>query len=865
MFMILSSSAMFPLMIMVVLYSSELLWREKLNNVWQYAQTTSTKPFLKVVGKSLVMLLIIELFMLILFVCAVALQLFLSDEKSGYNFDWSVYLQGFFVYTAVKLWMIANFTLLLQIITRQRFVAMALAIGVPMAWKFIPWIKELIFFGALPNMQYSILNGWALNQSAWFVYFAMWLPLLLACWLVAGWMWPNQQLDGVKAYLQQFSQGFKRQGVIFVIPVLLFSFLAFNNYQNEKAFDKHLSGDDITDIRVAYENNYSQFDALPVPNMTHWAAQVDSYPEEHYWQSEGEITLINNQDEAMTEFYMYWTDPLMQVEFTLDGATVNRDFNSKYGQDALAHISFDRLLEAGESRILKFNIINQQSKNSFTGDASFYQTGAFLNSTQFLPSFGISTGMYLRDNEVREEEGLKPRKETPSSKDPEAALKHFAGNNDHVSSEFTISVPDTQTALAPGELINSETKGGRNYFTYQENAKILPFMNISAGEYQIKTDVWSGPQGKQVQLDIYHNEKHDKNIETMMAAMHESLDYYSAEFGEYTLPYLRILEFPYATFAQSFSGTIPFSENMGFVADSRDEKGLDYAFYVTAHEIAHQWFGHQIIMANAKGNKAIMESLAEYAAIKLLEHQRGILHMQRLLKYDQETYLLARTTTKFEETLSTSTTQSHVYYEKGAVMFSMLAFIIGEDNFNQALRDLKADFTNADGSPKKGVYAVVDDLKKALLNNVKKEDKQYKKMVREVFSQRLIFDLQMQQVETTQLENGDWQIDMTLLAKKYFADDRGEETEKTFNYPIEIGFFSQHPKDVANNSPDSDFIIDMQRVELSIDKESDKESDKEWEPTQLSLIVSEKPKYVAIDPWYRFIDKDLTNNYKSVP
>lgn len=54
-----------------------------------------------------------------------------------------------------------------------------------------------------------------------------------------------------------------------------------------------------------------------------------------------------------------------------------------------------------------------------------------------------------------------------------------------------------------------------------------------------------------------------------------------------------ILEFPgYADFAQAFPNTIPYSETLGFVADLRGDS-LDYVFYTTAHEVAHQWWGHQ--------------------------------------------------------------------------------------------------------------------------------------------------------------------------------------------------------------------------------------------------------------------------------
>ena len=106
----------------------------------------------------------------------------------------------------------------------------------------------------------------------------------------------------------------------------------------------------------------------------------------------------------------------------------------------------------------------------------------------------------------------------------------------------------------------------------------------------------------------------------MMMAMKASLDYYSTSFSPYQYEQLRIMEFPrYAQFAQSFPGTVPFSESIGFVLDIDDETDVDMAFYVTAHEIAHQWFAMQVEAANVKGQYFILETLSQYAAMMVLK------------------------------------------------------------------------------------------------------------------------------------------------------------------------------------------------------------------------------------------------------
>ena len=49
------------------------------------------------------------------------------------------------------------------------------------------------------------------------------------------------------------------------------------------------------------------------------------------------------------------------------------------------------------------------------------------------------------------------------------------------------------------------------------------------------------------------------------------------------------------------------SEAVGFVADLTSGEGIDYVTYVTAHELAHQWWAHQVIGAQMQGGTLFTE------------------------------------------------------------------------------------------------------------------------------------------------------------------------------------------------------------------------------------------------------------------
>ncbi len=101
----------------------------------------------------------------------------------------------------------------------------------------------------------------------------------------------------------------------------------------------------------------------------------------------------------------------------------------------------------------------------------------------------------------------------------------------------------------------------------------------------------------------------------MIKAMKASLALFSEQFSPFQFHQARILEFPsYATFAQSFANTIPYSESIGFLLRLDSPDKIDVTTYVTAHEIAHQWWGHQVVSSAQQGASMLIESFAEYCA-----------------------------------------------------------------------------------------------------------------------------------------------------------------------------------------------------------------------------------------------------------
>lgn len=214
-------------------------------------------------------------------------------------------------------------------------------------------------------------------------------------------------------------------------------------------------------------------------------------------------------------------------------------------------------------------------------------------------------------------------------------------------------------------------------------------------------------------LEIYRHQNHTYNLDRMLHGMKASLDYFSANFSPYQYQQLRIMESPrYADFAQSLPNVIPFSEAMGFVLDIDDEKDVDMAFYITAHEIAHQWFGMQIEAANVKGQNFVLETLAQYGAIMDLQKEFSEEKVHQFLDFQKERYLTESKKAIAEPTLALVENEDYVFYYKGVIAMYELQKLIGEEQVNKALRQFIEDWRSYSGEIKSTTnrYATSKDL-----------------------------------------------------------------------------------------------------------------------------------------------------------
>ena len=271
----------------------------------------------------------------------------------------------------------------------------------------------------------------------------------------------------------------------------------------------------------------------------------------------------------------------------------------------------------------------------------------------------------------------------------------------------------------------------------------------------------------------------------MIAGAQAALEFDSAHFGAYPHRSLRFVETPlYQSYARSFPMTIPFSESLGFVSDLRDPDAVDHVFYVTAHEVSHQWWGDQAIAANVQGSGLITESLAEYSALMAVEHRFGAAAGKRILRFDLDEYLRLRGADHVGESpLMRDEGQPYLVYRKGSLALYRLKQELGEEAVDRALARF-IDGARGQHAP----YVTSLDLIAALRAEAP-ADKQA--LITDLFERIVVYDNRVLDASARRRTDGQWDVTVRLSLAKLRANAQGVESPTAYDEPIDVALFAR--------------------------------------------------------------------------
>jgi hypothetical protein len=535
--------------------------------------------------------------------------------------------------------------------------------------------------------------------------------------------------------------------------------------------------------------------------------------------------------------YLNDAGPDFQTQVQIDGARLKQD-----DQRLQYRIyEFDPPMQPGEQRHFRFTVTREpRGFENTVSVLQVVQNGTFFNNAAVSPQIGYQPQRELDNRNKRKKFGLKEKDLMPALErncTADCMDTYLSNNSDWVNEESVISTSPGQIAVAPGSLERQWTENGRCYFKYKLDHFADNFYAFLSADYEVARKESNG-----IKIEVYYLKEQPWNVPKMLRSVEKSFEYYTKNFGPYAPKQARIIEFPrIERFAQAFPGTMPYSESIGFIANLKDPEDIDMVYYVVAHEMGHQWWAYQVSGANMQGATLLSETLAQYSALMVMEKEYGRDIMRKFLKYEMDNYLRSRGRELLKERplLRVDSNQGYVHYRKGSVVMYYMKEMIGEEAVNRALRKVLQQYAYAP-PPYPVSYALVDALRA-------ETPPQYQYLIQDLFYDITLFSNRTLSATASKRADGKYDVTIHVDAKKFKADEKGEEHEVPVNDWIEIGAFAKPPHGKKYGK-----TLYRERILMKSGAAT------------YTFTVDEAPDKAGIDPFLLLIDRIPDDNTKTV-
>lgn len=833
------------LIAMITFFSGVLVWEDRDANVDEVQDALPIPEWPGYVAR--VCALLVAIFSIQVLVGCVSVIVQAAHHYT--RFQIGLYAQSLLFHAMVSFAFFTALAFFIHVLSPNRYVGYFAFIGVVIAnafmWRPLHLASKMLRFGALPTMTYSDFFGfqpWIVSWR-WFALYWGFFCLLLAVASVL--LWQRGRDTRWRARLFNARQRFR--GVVRVVAYvgiagfLLTGSWVFYNTEILNRFDSEYQAQR---RQADYEKHWKKYQNLPQPRITDVRYNVAIYPRQRGLALHA-TEQIQNETTAPIRQVWFSTDRNFTSHIHLPGA----ELATNDAETGFRIYNLTTPMQPGEQRTMELDVESHpqgfENQTTMTGVA---QNGTFFNNF-ILPQIGYQSDNELTDPNVRHRFGLKEKDLMPTLEvncTADCRNTYISNNSDWVNVDTVISTSRDQTAIAPGSLIRAWVENNRNYYEYRLDHFSLNFYSFLSAHYTVARQMWTPPNGQPISIEIYYLREQPWNVPRMIDSVKKSLSYYTTNFGPYYHHEARIVEFPrVASFAQSFPGTMPYSESIGFIADIEKPDDIDMVFYVVAHEMAHQWWAHQLVGANMEGATSLSETLAQYSALMVMEKQYGQNAMRKFLQYEMDAYLRSRGTERLKERplMRVESSQGYIHYRKGSVVMYYLREMIGEDHVNAALHQILGEF-GYHGAPYPTSWALVNALSA-------QTPAEYQYLMQDLFKDITIFSNRALSATAVKRADGKYDVTVVVQVHKYKADAKGNEVEIPVNDWIEVGALGAPPKGFHYGS-----VLARQQEHVIGGSTGTTQS--------YTFVTDTLPDKAGVDPLLLLIDRIPDDNLKKV-
>jgi len=851
----------FPFFIffIIMFYTGETLQRDKLTR-YAFINDSLPPPNWVLNASKLVSLLIIAAGLsFVPLVVGVIIQLM----KGFTQLNLPGYLTYIFVMLLPKLLAAVVLCYIIQVIFNNKFAAYAFGVTLWVGMFFLDstgiFNYHLLLYSYTPNSGMSDMDGMGhmVKPILWFdLYWLLVAGLLI---IIAALFYNRGVNSSFKERLQLIPERFDRKTRLFVAGLLpLFLVLGGYLYYNISYLNEFLTKTENEDRAIIYEKALKHYQDMPLPKATRIKLEVDLFPDKKQEFANATVTIVNKNSKPISEMLLD-ADGLTSYSVSINGKPVpftnplfySRGSFSWFGpkQDTsdFRLYKFEKPLAPGDSAVLLI-----RSCVIYKGFMNGHYAGNLLNNgTAFnggLPGLGYDDDDEISSPYVRKKAGLPPKEEDEeiAQNDPEGIMNLKAGkSSDLLSLDVTVSTEGDQLAITHGDLVKQWKENGRNYFHYVQNkpGMYAPLVILSARLADRKDSVMLGHK---VNIDVFYEPGHERNIDRYISAYKDGLKYFSKVYGDYPFNNIRLVETsPNGPFEASTTTMNINSERNGWNADFTDPNQFDYLYSNACRALAQQWWRFQVAPNSTEGSLVIPEGLANYDALVMNEKKYGKANMRPIVLGHLWYYLFVRTRLDEKEHPLIKANENFEWGDKTGVAMYGLRELMGEDSLNAALREFK----NAYAFKNKGPFAGANDLYRYLQKHTPDSLQYY---LTDTWQKVTLYDNKINSVTIKPAGNkNEYKIDLKMNVDKTWLGDKGQDIPATaMNDYIDIGVFGDDIKDKSGFV--HAHLVYLKRCKFT-------RGDHE-----LSFIVKGKPKTVAIDPLGYLIDRQPNDNMKDL-
>lgn len=818
------------ILMVLALYTSEGFWKEKSSNIQLIVDSLPISIGAKLLGQVFGMALVLVSLLGLFMVTGIVIQI----STGFYALNIQLYLSTLSSEFFINGLLVILLTLFINSLVNQKFIANAIVVLIITSINYFPaWGLEhkLWHYARLSLGKYSDLNGYqAYELKGFFYYTIYWLGLGVLLFQITRLI----KVRGIEIDIRQrliiakerFSKSiisFMLLGTVLFISsgsVIYINTYQINPFESRKKRELH---------KVAYENQLKGFESYGTPEIIGMELDVDFYSSDKSYEIFGSYTMVNSTAKPISTIQILAKE---NPKITLKDISFNKAYAlaKSFPEFKFNTYNLNNPILPGDTLKMDFKIdytsVGFAQKESF----SVVKEGAFLTEMD-LPKLSYNAVFELESSLLRRKYDLKPKIRSREIGDP-AGYQVGTSHAKNISFDVTISTDLDQEGATSGYLIKKWSEDNRNYFHYQSEMPIENQFAILSGKFENRLDQVITNQDT-VQLRIAHHKSHEYNVTDMMNSMKATIIYSSKNISPYQYKTLNLFEIPrYHDFAMSIPNTIPFSEDMGFMLSKNED--FNVPFYITAHEVAHQWWGDQVRGALVKGSEVIEETLSQYMAAVVYIEEFGTENLKHIMDFEKRRYMTGRKReTNQENALFSAENQSYIHYGKGLINMMAMRHYISEDSVNSALRSMIEHYP-----ARQGIYADSKHLIKEL-RQVTADSLQY--LVTDLFEKIIFYENSIKNALVTQGDSSKYKLTVDITATKFEANAEGFLKETNLNDWIEVGVFGK-----GNNGKEK--LIHRKMYQFR-DTES-----------QIIIELEELPYRVVIDPDNLLMDRNTEDN-----